>query len=118
MMEPSLDTSIDIKIFCENLEKECRRLGVKILNSTEVTKINVENNSVASVEALKQTDGKEGLICKEITLKADAFVLSAGHSSCDLGKMIGLNLPIYPMRGGLVTLKLKVRQQPANLSNE
>lgn len=108
MIEPSTDTSADIKPFCENLERECRRLGVTILNSTEVIGINMDNNRIDSVDALQQIEGKESSIRKEINLKADAYVVCAGHKSYDLGKKATVNLPIYPLRGGVVTVRLKV----------
>ena len=41
--------------------------------------------------------------------KAENYVLATGVDSYRIGKQVGITLPVYPMRGNLVTIPINVR---------
>ena len=51
--QPGIDSTADIFTFCENLERKCLQLGVKILLNTEVHELKKENNKIVGVLAGK-----------------------------------------------------------------
>ncbi len=38
----------------------------------------------------------------------DVFVMATGIESAPLARKIGVNIPVYPMRGNILTIPLKV----------
>ena len=47
--------------------------------------------------------------CNDGTIhEADIFVMASGIESAPLGRKVGVNLPVYPMRGNIVTIPMKV----------
>jgi D-amino-acid dehydrogenase len=71
----------------ERLRHEAQRLGVQIIENREVTGARMENGIIA---ALRTADA-------EIT--ADEYVLAAGYWSADLGRQLGLSLPMRAAKG-------------------
>ena len=49
-------------------------------------------------------------------LEADAFVLALGCWSADFGRALGLDLPVYPIKGYSVTLPIAGHHHPPTLS--
>ena len=49
-------------------------------------------------------------------LQADAFVLALGCWSAGFGRALGLDLPVYPIKGYSVTLPIEGRNNPPTLS--
>ena len=43
------------------------------------------------------------------SLRADVFILATGIESAPIGRSLGVNIPVYPMRGNILTIPLKVR---------
>jgi D-amino-acid dehydrogenase len=60
------------------------------------------------VAALRGAHGEE--------LAADAFVLAAGLHSRGLGKSVGLDLPIYPLKGYSLTAPIGAEHRPPEVS--
>jgi D-amino-acid dehydrogenase len=53
----------------------------------------------------------EGIQCnKGDVIKADIYVLATGIMSNPLGRSIGINLPVYPLRGNIATVPVKVNK--------
>ena len=44
---------------------------------------------------------------ESLNIKGDVFVLAAGVESGKIGRQIGVNLPIYPLKGSIVDIPLK-----------
>lgn len=65
--------------------------GSRFMGSTKVTGFSRQGQRITAV----QTD--KGAI------EADAFVIAAGTSARALGHMVGINLPIYPLKGYSLT---------------
>ncbi len=52
------------------------------------------------VTSVRCSDGSE--------VSGDAFVLAAGVRSNALGRSVGITLPVYPVRGNVVTVRTNV----------
>ena len=52
------------------------------------------------VSGVQLSDGK--------VQKADIYVMALGIMANPLGRSVGLNLPVYPLKGNIVTVPLKV----------
>ncbi|MBS1934836.1 MAG: FAD-dependent oxidoreductase, partial [Bacteroidetes bacterium] len=79
------DGYLDPSLLCTSMAKEAKRMGVKILQHTRVTAINTRNNQVISVT----TDKGE--------IKTGMVVASCGLYTPELGRMVGVRVPIIPM---------------------
>lgn len=71
----------------DRLLHEAQRLGVHVIENREVTGARIESGTIA---ALQTASG-------DIT--ADQYVLAAGYWSADLGRQLGLNLPMRAAKG-------------------
>jgi sarcosine oxidase subunit beta len=63
-----------------------RRLGATLLTGIEVTGVRVQGERVVAVET---TDGE---------VQCDSFINAAGPFAADVGQMVGVELPITPLR--------------------
>lgn len=89
------DESGDAYKFTAELAKRCEREGVKF-------------DYGVTIEALEHAGGDiTGVRTSAGTVTADAYVLSLGSYSTFLAKPLGLDLPIYPLKGYSVTLPVK-----------
>ena len=41
-------------------------------------------------------------------IKAESYVLATGIMSNPIGRSLGINLPIYPLKGNVITVPLQV----------
>jgi D-amino-acid dehydrogenase len=98
------DESGDACLFTRNLAEVCRGRGVAFRMGEEVRAVETEG-----CRALR-------LVTDKGTVEADAFVLAAGCHSPRLGRMVGLDLPIYPVKGYSVTIPINGRNNPPTLS--
>lgn len=91
----SEDESGDAHAFTRALEQHARAAGVEFLTDTEVTGFTSQAGEVA------------GVITSRGGFQAETYVLAAGPYSPALAATLGLDLPIYPVKGYSVTLKLR-----------
>ncbi|MFK8030213.1 MAG: FAD-dependent oxidoreductase [Gammaproteobacteria bacterium] len=84
----------------------CQSLGDWLTHNTSTTL-----RLSTAVQALKKDSRSPGVVVNAETEHFDAVVVCAGNSSAQLVKPLGVNLPIYPVRGYSLTLPLK-RQSP------
>lgn len=94
------DGTGDCHLFSRALAGACEEKGVKFRYNVEVDNLIADEHRVDAV-ALRNAEGE-----REI-LKADAFVISAGCWSPTLMRPLGLDLPIYPIKGYSITVPLK-----------
>jgi len=87
------DSSGDIYIYCKNLEKKCRSLGVDFQCGKKVEGLMSRSGEVTGV---RLEDG--GVVT------GDTYVISAGVRSSMIAATAGVNLPIYPLKGHMVTV--------------
>ena len=91
------DHWVDNERLCATIIVACRRLGVDIRARHSVTKLNVRNGHVASVEAIT-APGPRGVA----TLSAGQFILAAGCWSAALPEPLGIKLSMEPCRGQMM----------------
>lgn len=98
-----LDQTGDCFKLTDQLVGHCKQLGVNFLFNTNILSINMNQGEIRSVS----TDAGE--------LKADRYVMAMGSYSTKLLKQIGINSPIYPVKGYSITLPV-INEQAAPVS--
>ena len=88
------DGTGDCHKFTNGLAQECRKLGVQFMMGTEIHSIETTKGKVSS---LKTSAGE---------LKADKYVIALGSYAPYLTRQIGINLPIYPLKGYSLTMPI------------
>ena len=97
------DESGDAQLFTRELEKHARDASVQFRFNTEVTEITSHAGQIAAVQA-----GRE-------SLQADVYILAAASFSTSLAAPLGLELPVYPVKGYSVTLPVLGLERPLSL---
>lgn len=95
------DESGDCNKFTTGLAAVCRERGAEVHTDANIRAIETSGDSVIGV----QTDNGE-------KFKADAYVLSLGHQSPKLARQIGVDLPIYPIKGYSLTIPVGNHKSP------
>ncbi|MBS1269501.1 MAG: D-amino acid dehydrogenase [Gammaproteobacteria bacterium] len=85
------DESGDARLFSLQLAEACRKQGVRFVFDCAVDRLVVENNRV---KCLSTASGERD---------ADIYVLASGVEAPRLTRPIGIDLPIYPVKGYSVT---------------
>lgn len=88
------DETGDCYKFCQQLTELAIKSGVEFKFNVHVNKLLTNNNNIIAVDTCSGQ------------LKADAYVVALGSYSADLLKPIGVNLPVYPVKGYSLTLPL------------
>jgi D-amino-acid dehydrogenase len=98
------DGTGDSRQFCHELAQACLARGVECRYQTEVTGWDVKRGRITglrvrdfSVHQDVHEEGSTGY------LQADQVVLAAGCGARPLARMLGLSLPIYPVKGYALT---------------
>jgi D-amino-acid dehydrogenase len=94
------DESGDCRLFARNMAKWLTERGVKFRMGANITALETDRGKISSVIT---DQGKE---------KADVFILSLGVFSPHLTRLIGQDLPIYPVKGYSVTFPVSGRNNP------
>jgi len=90
------DESGDAYKFTTELAKLCVAKGVAFEFDSSMERLEIENGKISGVN---MASGQ--------TLKADAYVVALGSYSPLLSRPIGVDLPIYPLKGYSVTMPVK-----------
>jgi D-amino-acid dehydrogenase len=94
------DETGDCHLFTGELARRAQALGVKFRFGTSVRRLRVEGGDVVGVELAGGSGaGPE-------VLHADRFVLALGSHSRGLLEPLGLDLPVYPVKGYSLTMPL------------
>ncbi|AKG10679.1 D-amino acid dehydrogenase [Moraxella bovoculi] len=88
------DETGDCNLFTKRLAALAKDLGVKFLFNKTVQQIQHDGNAITGVLA----DGE--------LLRTDHYVLAFGSYSRDIAKPLGLNLPVYPVKGYSLTVPI------------
>ncbi|MCP3896685.1 FAD-dependent oxidoreductase, partial [Moraxella sp.] len=88
------DETGDCNLFTKRLAALAKDLGVKFLFNKTVQQIQHDGNTITGV----LSDGE--------LLTADHYVLAFGSYSRDIAKSLGLNLPVYPVKGYSLTVPI------------
>ncbi|OEF30135.1 D-amino acid dehydrogenase [Vibrio rumoiensis] len=89
------DETGDCFKFTTELAKQCETLGVKFLLNTTIQNLNASNGKIVSVN----TDKGQ--------IVADAFVCALGSYSPHTLKTVGIDIPVYPIKGYSLTLPIE-----------
>lgn len=89
------DETGDCFKFTTALAKECEKLGVNFLMNTSIERLNESNGKITSIA----TDSG--------TVIADAFLCALGSYSPQILKTVGIDVPIYPIKGYSLTLPIE-----------
>ncbi len=79
-------------LFSTEVYKKCVEMGVNFEFNTEIKSLQIRNDKIASVS----TDSGE--------IKADCYSVSLGSYSTKILLKIGIEIPIYPVKGYSITL--------------
>lgn len=97
------DESGDARLFTRELTSVCLRRGARLRAGETVVAFRDAGERIAAVV----TDKGE--------IQADAFVLALGCYSAPIGRLLGLDLPIWPVKGYSVTLPIAGSNRPPTL---
>lgn len=89
------DETGDCYLFCQQLEQECRKAGIEFHYLHQVKKIEHQSGQVTKVVTDKQT------------FVADKYVFAMGSHSATWLKTLGINLPVYPVKGYSLTVPIE-----------
>ncbi|WP_417553839.1 FAD-dependent oxidoreductase [Marinomonas fungiae] len=81
-------------MFSQSLKKECESLGVEFKFNTSIERILVEQGQVRSV------------IANEGDVSCEQLLVCLGSYSKEMLKAIGLDVPIYPVKGYSLTVPI------------
>lgn len=90
------DGTGDCHKFTQALTHECERLGVTFRYSTHVTGWDLDGSRVRGLHLHNDEQGAH-------SQSADRVVLCGGSASRELARLLGLSLPIYPVKGYSLT---------------
>jgi D-amino-acid dehydrogenase len=99
------DETGDSHKFTRSLAERCVAMGAKVHTGTTITAIDTAGDSVASVRAHGQA------------FEADAYVMAMGSYSPKLARTIGIDLPIYPIKGYSLTIPIGNHQAPPTIGS-
>ncbi|NNF79108.1 MAG: D-amino acid dehydrogenase [Rhizobiales bacterium] len=97
------DESGDAHKFTQELGKVLQARGVTFHWETDITGVKTEGDQVSAITTNKGD------------MSADIFVLCLGVYSPHLARHLGVNLPIYPVKGYSVTVPVAGRNNPPTL---
>ena len=89
------DESGNCPLFTKRLKLICEQQGVKFHFGETVRALQIEGGKMVGVKLYSSA------------LSADACVIAAGHESTVLLSSVGIKVPIYPIKGYSVTLRLR-----------
>lgn len=87
----------DPHLYCQALERAALARGARFMRGLAVTGFVRHRHRVVAVQA------------GDRQVEADAFVLCAGLQSNELAAMLGERLPVYPIKGYSVTLRMRAQ---------
>jgi D-amino-acid dehydrogenase len=89
------DETGDCFKFTTALAEECKKLGVNFMMDTDIQQLNEDRGKIVSVQTSKGT------------LTADSFLVALGSYSVATLKTVGINIPVYPIKGYSLTLPIE-----------
>lgn len=92
------DETGDCLLFTTQLAAKAQALGVKFRQETQIHRLLTQQSQLLGVE-VQTANGVE-------VLQADHYVVALGSYSRQLSQALGLNLPVYPVKGYSLTVPL------------
>ena len=97
------DESGDCRLFARRMAQWLEARGVKLKTKTNITSLETKGDKIS---AILTNAGRE---------TADAFVVCLGVYSPHLTRLVGQDLPIYPVKGYSVTFPVSGRNNPPQM---
>jgi D-amino-acid dehydrogenase len=97
------DETGDSHKFTRALAERCVAMGAELHTGTAISAIDADGDAVTAVRA----DGQ--------AFKADAYVMALGSYSPTLARKIGVDLPVYPIKGYSMTVPVGNHQAPPTI---
>ena len=95
------DETGDCQLFTQNLAEKASALGVQFRQNVKINRLifnkNMPNNNKLTGVEISTTTGTE-------ILQADHYVVALGSYSRDLMQSLGLQIPVYPVKGYSLTV--------------
>lgn len=88
------DSTGDCRIFTQKLAKLCQERGVKFLFNHTVTSVKTVGKNISSI------------VTDKCEFSADTYVCALGSFSRYLIETLGMNLPVYPVKGYSLTIPI------------
>lgn len=92
------DETGDCQLFTTNLAEKAKALGVKFMHNVSISRLMTENGKLSGVEINVDNDRQ--------ILKADQYVVALGSYSRELMQGLGLEIPVYPVKGYSLTVPI------------
>ena len=90
------DETGDCQLFTQNLADKAKKMGVIFRQDVQIERLTTENSQLKGVE-ISTKNGKE-------MLQADHYVVALGSYSRQLMQGLGINIPVYPVKGYSLTV--------------
>lgn len=90
------DETGDCQLFTSNLAVEAKKIGVKFCQDVTINRLMTSGNKIVGVE-ISTASGVE-------TLDAEQYVVALGSYSRQLMQGMGLDIPVYPVKGYSLTV--------------
>ncbi len=116
-LEPALQADIAGGIYCPTdetgdshkftraLAERCVAMGAELHTNSRISAIDADGDAVKAV----RVDGR--------TITADAYVMALGSYSPILARKIGVDLPVYPIKGYSMTIPVGNHQAPPTIGS-
>lgn len=97
------DESGDCRLFARNMGEWLKQQGVKFQFGTTIQGFDIEGDRIA------------GVITDKGKVMGDIYVLSLGIYSPHIARQLGVDLPIYPVKGYSITVPIGGRNNPPRI---
>ncbi len=97
------DESGDCRLFARNMGEWLKQQGVKFQFGTTIQGFDIEGDRIA------------GVITDKGKVTGDIYVLSLGIYSPHIARQLGVDLPIYPVKGYSITVPIGGRNNPPRI---
>jgi len=90
------DETGDCQLFTSRLAEEARKLGVKFMHNVSIDRLLATDGKLTGVEVTSQA-------VREV-IQADQYVVALASYSRQLMQGMGINIPVYPVKGYSLTI--------------
>ncbi|WP_353233755.1 D-amino acid dehydrogenase [Diaphorobacter ruginosibacter] len=87
------ESAADCRMLCEQLSALLAERGAALLYGAQVLNYDVQGGTITS---LRTSTGQD--------IKADHYVLASGWESASQARALGVNVPVYPLKGYSITI--------------
>ena len=99
------DETGDCQLFTSNLAKQTQKLGVVFRHNVTIDQLIMQNGKLSGVEITTEIGNEAVNYARhKETLIADQYVIALGSYSRDLMQGLGLQIPVYPVKGYSLTV--------------